>query len=45
VSENMLLRFMFGSKREEVTGVWRKLYDELSDIYLTKYGGHQIKED
>ena len=28
VSENMLLRRIFGSKRDEVTGEWRKLHNE-----------------
>ena len=34
VYENRVLRRMFGSKRDEVTGEWRKLYnEELSDVY------------
>ena len=34
VFENRVLRRVFGSKREEVTGEWRKLhYKELSDLY------------
>jgi hypothetical protein len=34
VFENRLLRKIFGSKRNEVTGVWRKLYnEELHDLY------------
>ena len=32
---------MFGSKREEGTGVQRKLYDDLH----SKYHGYQIKKD
>ena len=32
--ENMMLRRIFGSKREEVTGEWRKLHnEELNDLY------------
>ena len=32
--ENRVLRRVFGSKRDEVTGEWRKLHkDELSDLY------------
>ena len=34
VFENRVLRRVFGSKRDEVTGEWRKLYnEELSDLY------------
>jgi len=34
VFENRLLRRIFGPKRDEVTGEWRKLHnEELSDIY------------
>ena len=33
VFENMALRTVFGSKRDEVTGEWRKLHnEELSDL-------------
>jgi hypothetical protein len=28
VFENRVLRRLFGSKRDEVTGVWRKLHNE-----------------
>jgi hypothetical protein len=32
--ENRVVRRIFGSKREEVTGEWRKLHnDELRDLY------------
>ena len=32
--ENRALRRIFGPKRDEVTGEWRKLhYEELSDLY------------
>jgi hypothetical protein len=34
VFENRVLRRIFGPKRDEVTGEWRKLHnDELSDLY------------
>ena len=34
VLENRVLRRMFGPKRDEVTGEWRKVYNEgLSDVY------------
>jgi hypothetical protein len=34
VFENRVLRRIFGPKRDEVTGEWRKLYNqELHDLY------------
>jgi hypothetical protein len=34
VFENRVLRKLFGPKRDEVTGEWRKLHDEeLNDLY------------
>ena len=34
VFENWVLRRIFGPKRDEVTGVWRKLHnEELNDLY------------
>jgi hypothetical protein len=34
VFENRVLRRIFGPKRDEVTGIWRKLHnEELSDVY------------
>jgi hypothetical protein len=34
VFENMVLRRIFGPKREEVTGEWRRLHnEELNDLY------------
>jgi hypothetical protein len=34
VFENRLLRRIFGSKRDEVTGAWKKLHtEELHDLY------------
>jgi hypothetical protein len=36
VFENRVLRGMFGLKRDEVTGEWRKLYnEELNDTYCS----------
>ena len=45
--ENRVLREIFGPKRDEVTGEWRKLHkQELIDLYLTKYcSGDKIKND
>jgi len=32
--ENMVLRRIFGPRREEVTGEWRRLHnEELNDLY------------
>ena len=33
VFENRVLRRVFGPKRNEVKGEWRKLHEELSDLY------------
>jgi hypothetical protein len=33
VLEYIALRRIFGPKRDEVTGEWRKLYNELNDLY------------
>jgi len=34
VFENMVLRIIFGPKRDEVTGEWRKQHnEELNDLY------------
>jgi hypothetical protein len=41
---NRVLRIIFESKRKEVTGVWRKLYNELRDVYVPNVSD-QIKED
>jgi hypothetical protein len=36
VFENRVLRGIFGSKRDEVTGEWRRLHnEELNDLYST----------
>lgn len=48
VFENMVSRKIFGRKREEVTGDWRKLHDvKLHDLYFTYsiFLGDQIKEN
>jgi truncated hemoglobin YjbI len=33
VFENRVLRRIFGPKRDEVTGGWRKLHEELHNLY------------
>jgi hypothetical protein len=36
VFENRVLRRVFGPKRDEVTGEWRKLHnEELNDLYCS----------
>jgi len=36
VFENMVLRRIFGPRREEVTGEWRRLHnEELNDLYFS----------
>jgi hypothetical protein len=36
VFENRVLRRIFGPKRDEVTGAWRKLYNEkFNDLYIS----------
>jgi len=36
VFENRVLRKIFGPKRDDVTGEWRKLYiEELHDLYYS----------
>jgi len=36
VLENRVMRRIFGPKRDEVTGEWRKLHnEELSDLYCS----------
>ena len=32
---NRVLRRIFGPKRDEVTGKWRKLHNELNDLYCS----------
>jgi len=55
VFENRVLRRIFGSKRDEVTGEWRKLHnEELNDMYRlpiifrvvksrTRWEGHVVR--
>jgi hypothetical protein len=50
VFENRVLRRIFGPKRDEVTGEWRKLHnEELRDLYSspsTSYNyNEQVEED
>jgi len=33
VFENRVLKIIFGPRRDEVTGEWRKLQNKLSDLY------------
>ena len=33
--ENRVLRRIFGPKRDEVTGEWRKLHNELNNLYFS----------
>ena len=41
--ENRVLRRIFGSKREEVTEEWRKLYKE--ELLTKYYAGDQIEKN
>jgi hypothetical protein len=44
VFENRVLRRMFGPKRDEVTGKWRKLHkEEFNDLYCSPNIGQVIK--
>jgi hypothetical protein len=44
VFENKVLRRIFGPKRDEVTGGWRKLYNEgLHDLYCSSSISRIIK--
>ena len=44
VFENMVLRRIFGSRRDEVTGEWRRLYnEELNDFYSSPNIARVIK--
>jgi hypothetical protein len=44
VFENRVLRRIFGPKRNEVTGEWRKLHsEELHNLYLTPDIIRQVK--
>jgi len=35
VFENRVLRRIFGPRRDEVTGKWRKLHEELNNLYCS----------
>ena len=44
VIENMVMRRIFGPKRDEVTGEWRKLHnEELNDLYSSPSIVRRIK--
>jgi hypothetical protein len=44
VSENRVLRRIFGHKRDEVTGEWRKLHnEELHNLYSSPDIARQVK--
>jgi acyl-coenzyme A synthetase/AMP-(fatty) acid ligase len=44
VFENRVLRRIFGPKRDEVTGEWRKLYnEEITDLYTSPTAVRLIK--
>ena len=42
--ENRVLRRIFGPKRDEVTGEWRKLHNELNDLYCSQNSIRMIKQ-
>ena len=45
VSENRVLRRIFGHKRDEVTGEWRELHnEELNDLYCSLSTVRVIKQ-
>jgi len=43
VSENLVLRRIFGSKRDEVTGEWRKLHNE--ELNYTYFSDDKIEKN
>jgi hypothetical protein len=43
VFENRVLKGIFGPKRGEVTGEWRKIHNELNDLYSPPNIIHVIK--
>jgi hypothetical protein len=43
VFENRVLRGIFGAKRDEVTGEWRRLHNE--ELITRYYYGDQIKKN
>ena len=38
-----MLRRLFGQKKDEVTGEWRKLHNELNDLYCSPNNVQVIK--
>jgi hypothetical protein len=46
VFENRVLRRIFGPKRDEATGEWRRLHnEELHDLITKYYSGNQIDKN
>ena len=46
VFENRVLRRVFGPKRDEVTGEWRKLHnEELNDLYCSPHIEIKIRQN
>ena len=45
VFENRVLRIVFGPKRDEVTGEWRKLHNALRDLYSVPNIVRVVKSD
>jgi hypothetical protein len=44
--ENRVLKRIFGSMRDEVTGVWRKVHnEELNDLYSSPNNFRVIKSE
>ena len=41
--EKSVLRRIFGPKRDELTGEWKKLHEELNDLYSSPNSGRVIK--
>jgi hypothetical protein len=42
VFDNTVLKRIFGRKRDEVTGDWRRLY--YKELYVMYFSGYQIKK-
>jgi hypothetical protein len=42
---NRVLRRIFGPKRDEVTGEWRKLHNELKDLRTQYRAGDKIEKN
>jgi len=43
ILENRVLRIIFGSKREELARAWRRLYNEIHDLYASPNNIKAIK--